>query len=97
MTGEAKSRRMTIVGECNCPSCKRVIPFKEQSNGRASVSCGWCGFQAYARGDESDEKMRTWITTRNAPEPAPEPADQGKRVKKKQENAPEPEKSFFTL
>lgn len=63
---------MLILGKCDCPSCGMEVPFKQQSNGHAAVSCQWCGFQSYARNAESDANMRKkWLKGGTAKETPP--------------------------
>ncbi len=56
MTNERKP--MPIIGTIDCFTCDHEVPVKQQSNGFASISCNWCGFQAYARNEVSDAEIR---------------------------------------
>lgn len=56
---EAETRKGTkIIGTICCLLCEREVPVKEQANGLAMANCGWCSFQAYARGEEADSIIR---------------------------------------
>jgi hypothetical protein len=59
MTAEKKAKgSMQTVGQMPCLVCGDAIPVKQQSNGLASVSCQWCGFQGYARAEHADQLLR---------------------------------------
>lgn len=81
---------MKTIGSMSCPCCDREVPLKEQANGLAAVSCSWCGYQSYARGEESDRLMRTKMAgaatkvspTPKATTPPPPPAASKVTVKK---------------
>ena len=90
MTEGKKKPAMKMIGDMKCYSCERSIPVKEQSNGLASVSCNWCGFQSYARGEEADAQIRKRMTAKAAPAPAAEP-------KKEPDEQPKKSKSLLEL
>jgi len=59
MTAEKRAKgSMTTIGQMPCLVCGDAIPVKQQSNGLASVSCQWCGFQGYARAEHADQLLR---------------------------------------
>ena len=59
--GETK-KGTRIIGTIGCLLCTREVPVKEQANGLAMANCGWCSFQAYARGEEADSIIRKKMT-----------------------------------
>lgn len=62
-----------LIGHCNCHLCGEKSPVKEQKNGYAMTSCGWCGVQVYARGEDSDAKMRAKMTPAGEPKKEKDP------------------------
>ena len=77
---ESETRKGTkIIGTIGCLLCTREVPVKEQANGLAMANCGWCSFQAYARGEEADSIIRKKMTAIPA---APVPATTSKPAKK---------------
>ena len=77
---ETETKKGTrIIGTIGCLLCTREVPVKEQANGLAMANCGWCSFQAYARGEEADSIIRKKMTAIQA---APAPAATPKPAKK---------------
>lgn len=62
-----KKPGMVTIGRGQCPSCGEIVPFKQQSNGHAAVSCSWCGAQTYARSEQSDLLLRKRVVAVEKP------------------------------
>ena len=80
--GDVVKKGTKMIGTIGCLLCTREVPVKEQANGLAMANCGWCSFQAYARGEEADSIIRKKMTAlpggakpaaHQAPAAAPKP------------------------
>lgn len=69
------------LGPARCPLCAGQARASLMKTGRMCLVCNGCKFQAFARGDDSDELLRRFLQGHHdpappaaAPAPAPVPA-----------------------
>lgn len=79
------------IGTIKCFLCSEVAPVKEQNKtGFTMFHCQWCGFQCYARGKDSDARLRAKMTAVAEPTLDDVPPKPAPKVEPKVVPAPKP-------
>lgn len=70
MASNSPSRK---IGSMDCVCCGETMPVRQNGRDTLNVSCPWCGFSAYAKGDtEAHRIVSKWVRVDAAKAPQPE-------------------------